>query len=112
MVKKYYLTNNTNFWYYSGNHLNGVIFMNKNTSISLGKHFNSFIDTQLNSGRFNSTSEVVRAGLRLLEDNETKLAELRQRLSEGEEQANRGEFVNYSLDGLIAEMDAENDQVQ
>ena len=86
--------------------------MNKNTSISLGEHFNSFIDTQLSSGRFNSTSEVVRAGLRLLEDNETMLAELRQRLSEGEEQANRGEFVNYSLDGLIAEMDAESDQIQ
>ncbi len=86
--------------------------MNKNTSISLGEHFNSFIDEQLNSGRFNSTSEVVRAGLRLLEDNESKLATLRQRLAVGEEQANRGEFSDYSLDGFIAEMDAEGDQVK
>ncbi|MCP4274023.1 MAG: type II toxin-antitoxin system ParD family antitoxin [Gammaproteobacteria bacterium] len=86
--------------------------MNKNTSISLGEHFNSFIDEQLNSGRFNSTSEVVRAGLRLLEDNESKLATLRQRLAVGEEQANRGEFSDYSLDNFIAEMDAEGDQVK
>ncbi len=86
--------------------------MNKNTSISLGEHFNSFIDEQLNSGRFNSTSEVVRAGLRLLEDNESKLATLRQRLAVGEEQANRGEFSDYSLDDFIAEMDAEGDQVK
>ena len=86
--------------------------MNKNTSISLGEHFNSFIDEQLNSGRFSSTSEVVRAGLRLLEDNESKLAALRQRLAVGEEQANRGEFADYSLDGFIAEMDAEGDQVK
>ena len=86
--------------------------MNKNTSISLGDHFNDFIHAQLNSGRFSSTSEVVRAGLRLLEDNESKLAALRQRLAVGEEQANRGEFVEYSLDSLIQEMDAESNQVQ
>ena len=86
--------------------------MNKNTSISLGEHFNSFIDEQLNSGRFSSTSEVVRAGLRLLEDNESKLASLRLRLAVGEEQADRGEFADYSLNGLIAEIDAENDQIQ
>ena len=86
--------------------------MNKNTSISLGEHFNSFIDEQLNSGRFSSTSEVVRAGLRLLEDNESKMATLRLRLAVGEEQADRGEFADYSLNGLIAEIDAENDQIQ
>jgi len=84
--------------------------MNKNTSISLGDHFNNFIDTQLNIGRFNSTSEVVRAGLRLLEDRESRLAELRQRLAVGEEQANRGEFVDYNLDSLIADMDTESNK--
>jgi len=84
--------------------------MNKNTSISLGDHFNNFIDTQLNIGRFNSTSEVVRAGLGLLEDRESRLAELRQRLAVGEEQANRGEFVDYNLDSLIADMDTESNK--
>ncbi len=86
--------------------------MSKNTSISLGEHFDSFISTQLHSGRFSSTSEVVRAGLRLLEDSETKLTALREHLAIGEEQANRGEFADYSLNGLIAELDAEDNQVQ
>ena len=86
--------------------------MSKNTSISLGEHFDSFISSQLHSGRFSSTSEVVRAGLRLLEDRESKLAALRKHLAISEEQANRGEFADYSLNGLIAELDAEEDRVQ
>jgi antitoxin ParD1/3/4 len=47
--------------------------MPKNTSVSLGKH-----------GRYSSASDVMRAGLRLLEDPETKLAALRSSLVEGE----------------------------
>lgn len=48
------------------------------TSIALGSHFEEFIKKLLNSGRFNNTSEVVRAGLRLLEDEE-KLREIRRK---------------------------------
>lgn len=59
--------------------------MPKNTSISIGHHFDSFIQGQVNSGRYASTSEVVRAGLRLLEQEEEKLKVLRQALIEGEE---------------------------
>ena len=59
--------------------------MPKNTSISLGDHFNSFVDQQLSAGRYGSASEVVRAGLRLLEEHETKLRALRAALVLGEE---------------------------
>lgn len=59
--------------------------MPKNTSISLGEHFTSFVEQQVAQGRFGSTSEVVRAGLRLLEEHEAKIAALRNALAEGEQ---------------------------
>lgn len=59
--------------------------MGKNTSISIGQHFDSFIQNQIDTGRYTSTSEVVRAALRLLEEEEQKLKLLRQALIEGEE---------------------------
>ena len=59
--------------------------MSKNTSISLGDHFTDFIDAQLQSGRYGSASEVVRSGLRLLEEHEVKVRALREALIEGEE---------------------------
>ncbi len=78
--------------------------MEKSTSVTLGEHFESFIDRQVHNGRFVSTSEAVRAGLRLLEEWELKLAVLRQALKEGEESG----FVDYSLGELIEELDREN----
>jgi antitoxin ParD1/3/4 len=57
--------------------------MNKNTSISLGTHFDSFIRSRISEGRYNNASEVVRAGLRLLEEEENKLLALRNAVQEG-----------------------------
>lgn len=58
--------------------------MGKNTSISLGDHFENFIRNEIANGRYSSASEVVRSALRLLESEENKLMELRKALSEGE----------------------------
>ncbi len=78
--------------------------MAKNTSVTLGEHFDQFINQQLNSGRYGSASEVVRAGLRALEDQETKIMNLRKMLIEGE---NSG-VADYSYDSLISELDKDN----
>lgn len=58
--------------------------MSKNTSISLGDHFETFMAKGIDSGRYKSVSEIVRAGLRLLESEEKKLEALRTALVEGE----------------------------
>lgn len=59
--------------------------MAKNTSISLGDHFTNFIDAQVQTGRYGSASDVVRAGLRLLEEHEAKVKALEAALIAGEE---------------------------
>lgn len=58
--------------------------MGKNTSILLGNHFENFINGIISSGRYNSTSEVIRTALRLLETEEQKTIELRKALEIGE----------------------------
>ncbi len=80
--------------------------MAKNTSITLGEHFEDFVACQIESGRFSSASEVIRAGLRLLEHSETKLEVLRQMLNEGEQSG----VVDYDYQSLMKELDNEIDQ--
>ena len=78
--------------------------MARNTSITLGPHFDEFVAAQIENGRYGSVSEVVRAGLRLLEETESKLERLRRLLEEGE----RSGIAGYSYQSVIAELDKEN----
>lgn len=57
--------------------------MGKNTSISLGSHFENFVENSVAKGRFQNASEVIRAGLRLLEEEESKVIALRKAIQEG-----------------------------
>ena len=77
--------------------------MPKNTSMTLGEHFDGFIAQQIEQGRFASASEVVRAGLRMLEDNEHKVATLRRLLEEGEQSGT----AEYSYESFMNELDDE-----
>lgn len=72
--------------------------MAKNTSILLGDYFDSFIKQQIQTGKFSSASEVVRAALRMFEHNETKKEELIKELKKGEKSGfiddfNRDDFL-------------------
>ncbi|BAO92260.1 type II toxin-antitoxin system ParD family antitoxin [Caballeronia cordobensis] len=58
--------------------------MPKNTSVSLGDHFADFVEDRVRTGRYSTASDVVRAGLRLLEEQEAKLGALRSALEAGE----------------------------
>jgi antitoxin ParD1/3/4 len=75
--------------------------MSKNTSIVLSEHFQTFIEGQMADGRYGSASEVVRAGLRLLENHEARMAALRAALIEGEES---GEPQPFDVDQFLSEM--------
>ena len=77
--------------------------MQRNTSITLGSHFSGFIQGKIEQGRFDNTSEAIRAGLRLLEIEETKLEVLRATLAEGEAQLDKGQGVDGQtfMDNLI-----------
>ncbi len=68
--------------------------MSRNTSVTLGGHYSKFVENKIQAGRFESTSEAVRAGLRLLEQQEAQLDLLRQRLATGEAQLDRGEGID------------------
>lgn len=70
-----------------------------NTAMSLGEHMMSFVQQQVATGRYSSTSDVVRAGLRLLEEHESRVQALREALiADG----NSGESTPFDFDAFIA----------
>jgi antitoxin ParD1/3/4 len=75
----------------------------KNTSVTLGEHFEKFLAHQIESGRYGSASEAIRAGLRLLEERESKLEALRRALTEGEQSGP----ADYSLQNILDELESE-----
>lgn len=74
--------------------------MSRNTSVSLSQHFTDFIDRQVASGEYASASEVIREGLRLLEQRREAIEALRAELRKGEESG----FRPFDLDEFLAEM--------
>ncbi|AMY67958.1 type II toxin-antitoxin system ParD family antitoxin [Frigidibacter mobilis] len=66
--------------------------MPRNTSVTIGDHFASFIAEQVKTGRYGSTSDVIRAGLRLLEEHEARVKALQGALVAGEESGAPAEF--------------------
>lgn len=66
-----------------GNFTKNEETMGRNTSISLGNHFESFIESTVSKGRFSNASEVIRAGLRLLEEEESKIIALKKAINNG-----------------------------
>ena len=73
--------------------------MSRNTSVSLGEHFSRFVEAQVGEGRYSTASDVVRAGLRLLEEQEARLAALRAALTEGEQS---GPSTPFDFEAFIA----------
>jgi antitoxin ParD1/3/4 len=79
----------------------GYLSMLHNTSVSLGDHMTLFIDSQIQSGRYGSASEVVRAGLRLLESHEAQVRALQAALQAGEDS---GAPVPFDGERFLARM--------
>ncbi|MBP6386334.1 MAG: type II toxin-antitoxin system ParD family antitoxin [Pseudarcicella sp.] len=76
----------------------------KNTSISLGNHFDHFISSQVSTGRYKDISEVVRAGLRLLEDEESKIIALRTAIQKG---LNSPQVENFDFEDNLKKLKIE-----
>ena len=70
----------------------------KTTSVALGDHFREFAERKVSEGRYGSTSEVIRAGLRMLESEEQKLEALRAAIQEG---LDRGPGQEFDFDAWL-----------
>ncbi len=75
--------------------------MGRNTSVSLGEYYESFVDKKVSAGRFKNASEVIRAGLRLLEEEETKIIILKNAIKKG---INSGVTKNFDANKHLAKL--------
>ena len=71
--------------------------MGRNTSVILGEHFDEFIKSEIDSGRYNSVSEIIRSGLRMLEDESKKIKLINEALAVGEESGKARVFDNENF---------------
>lgn len=78
--------------------------MARTVTVTLGPHYEDFIQSNIAGGRYNNVSEVVRAGLRRLEEDETRLAALRAALIEGEES---GIVEDFDSEAFIGRLNAD-----
>ena len=76
----------------------------KNTSISLGNYFDQFVSSQVSGGRYKNVSEVIRAGLRLLENEESKAIALKNAIQKGLESPR---VENFNFDENLIQLKAE-----
>jgi antitoxin ParD1/3/4 len=74
----------------------------KTTTVALGQHFDEFISTSIRGGRYTSASEVIRAGLRRLEEDEQKISALRAAIDEGEASG----YMDFDFDAHLKELKA------
>ena len=79
----------------------------KNTSVSLGEYFTDFIDSQVEAGRYGSASDVIRAGLRLLEEHDIRLKALQDALIAGEKS---GDPSSFDSEAFLKKMRAKHAQ--
>ncbi|MBS1731707.1 MAG: type II toxin-antitoxin system ParD family antitoxin [Bacteroidetes bacterium] len=75
--------------------------MGRNTSVALGDYFENFVDSKVSAGRFKNASEVIRAGLRLLEEEESKIIALKNAIQEG---INSGAAKNFDAKKHLAKL--------
>ena len=76
----------------------------KNTSVSLGNYFDQFVNSQVSVGRYKNVSEVIRAGLRLLENEESKVIALKSAIQQG---LNSPRVENFDFDKHLADLKSE-----
>lgn len=76
----------------------------KNTSVSLGNYFDQFVSSQISTGRYKNVSEVIRAGLRLLENEESKVIALKNAIEEG---LNGPRVENFDFDENLQKLKTE-----
>jgi antitoxin ParD1/3/4 len=81
--------------------MENIMAKNQNTSVALGDHFTGFISALVQEGRYNSASDVMRTGLRLLEEHEAKVQALRQALTDG---ANSGYLDDFDPEAFSQEL--------